>query len=72
MAQKMVTRSRETFTGGYDYIVRWLDREAPTEQQIRARLWNHFDTPRSEQGAFWQGVQQALGDAIHALDEKGA
>ena len=48
--------SKETWDGGYDHIGRWLDREAPTEEALRLRLWNHFDTPATERGPFWNGV----------------
>jgi hypothetical protein len=66
-----MTATRETFTGGYDAIIRWLAREERTEKTLRFRLWNHYDIPESERGAFWTGEREALIEAINVIAGEG-
>lgn len=60
--------TRETFSGGYEFAIRRIDREDMDEIEIGDWLWRHYDTPRSERGQFWHGVRAALTEKVNALE----
>ncbi len=74
MAQQMVaqTKTRETWDGGYAHMMRRVEREQPTPEELldwRLDLW---DTPKSERGPFWMGQWDAADAAFDAAVAKGA
>jgi hypothetical protein len=60
-------RDRSTFTGGYDFATRRMEREAMDEAAVATWLWSHHDTPNDERGQFWQGVRCALTERLTVL-----
>jgi len=61
-----------TFSGGYSFAIRRMDRENMDEVAVAIWLWNHHDTPNDERGQFWQGVRCALTEKLNALREEAA
>jgi hypothetical protein len=63
-----MTRSKETYDGGYNRVLRLIERDGWDTDRFEQRLRDHMETPRWERGPYWTGMRDALQDELNRRD----